>query len=35
MDGWLRVEADAVESAEGLERWVAVGVGYAHSLPPK
>ena len=35
MDGWLRVEAGAVESAQELERWVAVGVGYAHSLPPK
>ena len=35
MDGWLRVEADAVESPEALERWVAVGIGYARSLPPK
>jgi hypothetical protein len=35
MDGWLRVEADAVESREELERWVAVGVDYARSLPPK
>jgi TfoX/Sxy family transcriptional regulator of competence genes len=35
MDGWLRVDADAVESREELERWVAVGVDYARSLPPK
>jgi hypothetical protein len=35
MDGWLRVDADAVESQEGLEHWVAVGVDYARSLPPK
>ncbi|HUA47162.1 MAG TPA: TfoX/Sxy family protein [Solirubrobacteraceae bacterium] len=35
MDGWLRVDAEAVESPEALERWVAVGVGYARSLPPK
>jgi TfoX/Sxy family transcriptional regulator of competence genes len=35
MDGWLRVDADAVQSREELERWVAVGVDYARSLPPK
>jgi TfoX/Sxy family transcriptional regulator of competence genes len=35
MDGWLRVDADAVESREELERWVAIGVDYARSLPPK
>jgi hypothetical protein len=35
MDGWLRVDAEAVESQEELERWVAVGVDYARSLPPK
>ena len=35
MDGWLRVDAEAVESREELERWVAVGVDYARSLPPK
>jgi TfoX/Sxy family transcriptional regulator of competence genes len=35
MDGWLRVDADAVESQEELEHWVAVGVDYARSLPPK
>jgi TfoX/Sxy family transcriptional regulator of competence genes len=35
MDGWLRVDAEAVERREELERWVAVGVDYARSLPPK
>ncbi len=35
MDGWLRVDADTIESPEELERWVAVGVDYARSLPPK
>lgn len=35
MDGWLRVDAEAVESRDELERWVAVGVDYARSLPPK
>jgi TfoX/Sxy family transcriptional regulator of competence genes len=35
MEGWLRVDAEAVESQEELERWVAVGVDYARSLPPK
>jgi TfoX/Sxy family transcriptional regulator of competence genes len=35
MDGWLRVDAEAVESREELERWVAIGVDYARSLPPK
>ena len=35
MDGWLRVDASAVESEAELRRWVAHGVGYARSLPPK
>ncbi|MBV9605875.1 MAG: TfoX/Sxy family protein [Solirubrobacterales bacterium] len=35
MDGWLRVDAEAVEAPEDLEHWVAVGVDYARSLPPK
>ena len=35
MDGWLRVEADAVKTKRQLERWVARGVAYARSLPPK
>jgi TfoX/Sxy family transcriptional regulator of competence genes len=35
MDGWLRVDAEAVESRDELARWVAVGVDYARSLPTK
>jgi TfoX/Sxy family transcriptional regulator of competence genes len=35
MDGWLRVDPAAIETREDLERWVAVGVDYARSLPPK
>jgi hypothetical protein len=35
MAGWLRVDADAVESDDDLRRWVSYGVTYARSLPPK
>jgi TfoX/Sxy family transcriptional regulator of competence genes len=35
MDGWLRVDADAVADDESLRRWVSHGVTYARSLPPK
>ena len=35
MDGWLRVDPEAVESDEELRRWVEHGLGYARSLPPK
>jgi TfoX/Sxy family transcriptional regulator of competence genes len=35
MDGWLRVDDAAVTTDEELGRWVAHGVGYARSLPPK
>jgi TfoX/Sxy family transcriptional regulator of competence genes len=35
MDGWLRVDADAVQTADELARWVSVGVSFARSLPPK
>lgn len=35
MDGWLRVDLEAVESDDDLERWLAHGVAYARSLPPK
>jgi TfoX N-terminal domain len=35
MDGWLRVDADGVRTKRQLERWVARGVAYARSLPPK
>ena len=34
MDGWLRVDAAAATDAD-LERWIARGVAYARSLPPK
>jgi hypothetical protein len=35
MDGWLRVDAQAVESDADLTRWVASGTAYARALPPK
>jgi TfoX/Sxy family transcriptional regulator of competence genes len=35
MQGWLRVEAEGVHTRRQLERWVARGVAYARSLPPK
>jgi hypothetical protein len=35
MDGWLRVEPEGVETRAQLEPWVARGVAYAKSLPPK
>lgn len=35
LDGWLRVEPDGVRTDGQLEAWVARGVGYARSLPPK
>jgi hypothetical protein len=35
MDGWLRVEPEAVKTKRQLERWVERGVDYARSLPPK
>ena len=35
MDGWLRIDADAVGTKRRLERWVGRGVAYARSLPPK
>ena len=35
MDGWLRVDAAGVTEDADLERWVAIGVGYAKALPPK
>jgi hypothetical protein len=35
MDGWLRVEPEGVARKRQLERWVARGVDYARSLPPK
>ena len=35
MDGWLRVGAEAILTDEQLEEWVAIGVTYARSLPPR
>ncbi len=35
MDGWLRVDAAGVRTKTQLETWVALGVAYARSLPPK
>ncbi len=35
MDGWLRVAPDGVRTKRQLEPWVARGVAYARSLPPK
>jgi hypothetical protein len=35
MEGWLRVNPEAVASDAGLAPWVKRGVGYAHSLPAK
>jgi TfoX/Sxy family transcriptional regulator of competence genes len=33
--GWLHVRAEAVETDEQLREWVAHGLAYARSLPPK
>jgi TfoX/Sxy family transcriptional regulator of competence genes len=35
VDGWLRVAHEGVHTKRQLERWVARGVNYARSLPPK
>lgn len=35
MEGWLRVDAEGVRTKRQLERWVAIGVSYARSLPAK
>jgi TfoX/Sxy family transcriptional regulator of competence genes len=35
MDGWLRVGAAGVATKRDLQRWVALSVEYARSLPPK
>ena len=35
MEGWLRVDAEGVQSDEELRKWVARGVTYARSLPAK
>src|SRR5215469_6937717 len=33
MDGWLRVAPEGVDTKRELDRWVAVGAGYARALP--
>jgi TfoX/Sxy family transcriptional regulator of competence genes len=35
MNGWLRVTPEVVARDADLRRWVAHGVAYARSLPPK
>ena len=35
LDGWVRVDADAVRTAPELDAWVGRGAAYARSLPPK
>ena len=35
MDGWLDVDRDVVSEDEALGRWVAHGVSFVRSLPPK
>jgi hypothetical protein len=35
MDGWLRVASDHLRTKRQLAKWVALGSGYARSLPPK
>ena len=35
MQGWLRVAPEGLRTKRELERWVARGVAYARSLPPK
>jgi hypothetical protein len=35
MDGWLRVDADGVQTQQELEPWVSRGMAYARSLPAK
>lgn len=35
MDGWLRVESEAVTGEAELQRWLAIGLARARSLPAK
>jgi hypothetical protein len=35
MDGWLHVDATALETDEELRRWVSHGLEYARTLPAK
>lgn len=35
MKGWVRVHEDGLGTAAQVKKWVAMGVAYAGSLPPK
>ncbi len=35
MNGWLRIDADGLDTEDAFEGWVRHGLGYARSLPPK
>jgi hypothetical protein len=35
MDGWLRVDVEALQTDDALRSWVDHGVAYARSLPAK
>jgi TfoX/Sxy family transcriptional regulator of competence genes len=35
LNGWLHVRAEAVRTDDALRSWVAHGLAYARSLPPK
>ena len=35
MDGWLHIAGSAITADEDLARWIAVGLDYAATLPPK
>jgi hypothetical protein len=35
MDGWLRVDIEAIETDRDLQSWVSRGAAYARSLPAK
>jgi hypothetical protein len=35
MDGWLYIDRVGLETEAELERWVAIGIAFARSLPPK
>ena len=35
MDGWLRVDPEALAPDDELSRWVDIGLAYARSLPAK
>jgi len=35
MDGWLRIDSAGLSTDRQLQQWVAHGLAYARSLPPK